>query len=386
MNVLFLLRLWPVYGGGETVTIRLANGMIKKGWQVSVAYFKESVKKDALCVDSRVSLFRIDGVDCNEFEADASCGQYVQDNVIRVIKDKNIDVVINQWWPVYYIDRLKSETKAKIITCLHQAFYTPSFSGSGISSVAKKLFSPLYKAYKKAKAVKAVRDYLPFVDKYIFLSPSFQRQFMDFANYTDNEDKLGAIPNPLVYDANTTEDELESKENIVLLVGRMLEGQKRITRAIRIWKMIEADKELNGWRFVVVGEGPDLPLYKKMAHKFRLQRISFEGYQNPLPYYKRAKIFMMTSAFEGFPMTLVEAQQCGVVPVVMDSYLSLHDIVEDGVNGMITPNGDVPMFARKLSSLMKNDAFRLGMAVNALETSKKFNVDNILKKWEVYIR
>lgn len=246
----------------------------------------------------------------------------------------------------------------------------------------KRLFPYLYKAYKKEAAVKEVCSYLPFVDKYIFLSPLYQKQFMDFANHADNENKLGAIPNPLVYDVNVTKDELESKENIVLLVGRMLEGQKRITRAIRIWKMIEADNELNGWRFVVVGEGPDLPLYKKMAQEFRLQRVSFEGYQNPLPYYKRAKIFMMTSAFEGFAMTLVEAQQCGVVPVVMDSHLSLHDIVEDDVNGVITPNGNVAVFAQRLSILMKDNSLRLDMAMSALETSRRFGIDNILSMWK----
>ena len=31
MNIAFLLRLWPVYGGGETVTISLANEMVKRG-------------------------------------------------------------------------------------------------------------------------------------------------------------------------------------------------------------------------------------------------------------------------------------------------------------------------------------------------------------------
>lgn len=386
MNVVFLLRLWPVYGGGETVTIRLANGMLQKGWNVAVVYFKDSLKKDSLKVDKRIRQFKIDGVDCNEFEAHFSCGQYVQDNVISFIRENKIDVVINQWWPVFYIDRLKSETNAKIITCLHQAFYTPLLGGSGVKNMVKKLFAPFYFAYKKSKAVKEVSAYLPYVDKYIFLSSSFQKQFLDFSHYADKENKLGFIPNPLVYDIGITKDDFQSKENIVLLVGRMLEGQKRVTRAIKVWQKIEKDKDLIGWRFVVVGEGPDLSMYKKMAQSFGLQRISFEGYKNPQPYYKKAKIFVMTSAFEGFGMTLVEAQQCGVVPVVMDSYLSLHDIVEDGVNGVITSNGDVPMFARKLSSLMKDDTFRLGMAVNALETSKKFNLDNILKKWEVYIR
>ena len=42
MNVIFLHRVWPVYGGGETVTICLANEMVKRGFNVHIAYFKDS--------------------------------------------------------------------------------------------------------------------------------------------------------------------------------------------------------------------------------------------------------------------------------------------------------------------------------------------------------
>ena len=42
MNILFLQRLWPVYGGGETVTITLANEMVLRGWNVGVLYFKQN--------------------------------------------------------------------------------------------------------------------------------------------------------------------------------------------------------------------------------------------------------------------------------------------------------------------------------------------------------
>lgn len=45
MNILFLLRLYPVYGGGETVTLCLANEMVKRGWNVSILYFKENTRK-----------------------------------------------------------------------------------------------------------------------------------------------------------------------------------------------------------------------------------------------------------------------------------------------------------------------------------------------------
>ena len=41
MSILFLLRLWPVYGGGESVMICVDNEMVKSGWNVSVGYFKK---------------------------------------------------------------------------------------------------------------------------------------------------------------------------------------------------------------------------------------------------------------------------------------------------------------------------------------------------------
>lgn len=58
MNILFLLRLWPVYGGGETVTICLANEMVKRGWNVGVAYFKESMKENLLEISPKVHSFK----------------------------------------------------------------------------------------------------------------------------------------------------------------------------------------------------------------------------------------------------------------------------------------------------------------------------------------
>ena len=70
MNILFLLRLWPVYGGGETVTICLANELVKRGCQVSVAFFKESNKAQMPFIDKRVKAVRLDGGDSDEFHSD----------------------------------------------------------------------------------------------------------------------------------------------------------------------------------------------------------------------------------------------------------------------------------------------------------------------------
>lgn len=65
-----------------------------------------------------------------------------------------------------------------------------------------------------------------------------------------------------------------------------------------------------------------------------LKNVLFEGRQNPLSYYRRAAVFLMTSLFEGFGVTLTEAQQMGVVPMAMDSFEAVHDIINHRVSGI----------------------------------------------------
>ena len=385
MNILFLLRLWPVYGGGETVTICLANEMVRRGWRVSVAYFKDTTREQMPFIDERIKTLHIEDIDCNEFMQSEADGDKVQDAVIDYIKKNNVDVIINQWWLPYYISRLKKETSAKVISCLHQAFFTPILDEKGIKGYGKRLFRLVYESWKKKDKVRDVMSYLPYVDRYVFLSPHFQHQFENFAHYVNCEGKLDAIPNPTVYSSIITEEKFRNKENIVLLVGRMLEGQKRITRALRIWGKVQQNDIAKSWRFVIVGDGPDLPMYKQMAADLKLERIAFEGYQQPLPYYEKARIFLMTSQFEGFGMTLVESQQQGVVPMVMDSFLSLHDIVKSGENGIIVPNRDEQAFATALIDLMGDKPRLDAIAHKGMETCQQFSVSKVADKWEKLI-
>jgi len=381
MNILFLLRLWPVYGGGETVTICLANEMISRGWEVHVAFFEERTNEHIPFINSRIKTHRIDKIDCNEFHANLNDADKVRFAIKEIIVKHKIQAVINQWLPVEYIKGLKDFGQAKIITCLHQALYTPILDSKGAKGVIKRIIEPLYLYIKKREAVNSVMKFLPHVDNFVFLSPSFQKQFLELSNYKDFDHKLASIPNPLVFDRQISPDEYTQKENIVLLVGRMLEGQKKISRALEIWKRIESYEEFGSWRFILVGDGPDITKYKNFARQNRLKQISFEGFKQPLQYYLKSKIFLMTSAFEGFGMTLIESAQFGVVPIVMDSYLSLHDIIRDGYNGIITKKNDLYEFTEKITFLMRNDEYRNKLAYNGLESCNKFSAKNIVDMW-----
>ena len=125
-----------------------------------------------------------------------------------------------------------------------------------------------------------------------------------------------------------------------------------------------------------------MAITKELSNQLQIKHIIFEGFKNPRKYYNYASIFMMTSAFEGFGMTLVEAQQYAIVPMAMDTYSSLHDIIKNEYNGIIVSDNDIKGYVEKLKKLMADKEYRKRLAMNGLESCKKFAVEFIANQWE----
>lgn len=121
-------------------------------------------------------------------------------------------------------------------------------------------------------------------------------------------------------------------------------------------------------------------LVQKSSHTLWLTTCLFEG-QKSEPYYNEASIFMMTSSFEGWGLTLTEAQQYGCVPLAFRSFASLTDIITDKVNGFAIPNDDISLYIKQIKLLMTDEKLRKSMSANAIESSKQFSIEIIIKKW-----
>ena len=136
-----------------------------------------------------------------------------------------------------------------------------------------------------------------------------------------------------------------------------------------------------------VGDGPERANVERRARELGLKHVSFDGFQQPRPYYERASVLVLASEYEGFPLVLAECMSFGVVPVVYGSYSAVYDIVKNGENGMIVqPRGgrfDVSEMAQALATVMADDNKRDGMAQRAIETSKRdYSVENIYSSWK----
>ena len=101
---------------------------------------------------------------------------------------------------------------------------------------------------------------------------------------------------------------------IILMVSR-LEPEKRIDLAIKsLAKFLPAVKNVG---LAIVGSGSEEMRLKHLVDELGLgDYVKFEGWQENLAtYYKTADLFLVTSSYEGYGLTIVEAKACGL-PVV----------------------------------------------------------------------
>lgn len=188
------------------------------------------------------------------------------------------------------------------------------------------------------------------------------------------------INNPLSWEKVEDAKILQQKKKQVLIVSRLYNPEKRIDRALKIWKILE-QRGFVDWKLIIVGAGVHEGYLQGLSEELALKNVTFTGRQDPIPYYRDAALFMMTSAVEGWGLTLTESMQTGVVPIAFDSYPALHDIITDSYDGCIIPNDDLEAYANCMEELMCNREKRERIAKNGLESCRRFEINRIVEQW-----
>ena len=111
-------------------------------------------------------------------------------------------------------------------------------------------------------------------------------------------------------------------------------------------------------------------------------RVTIMGFVNPIEYYKRDSILLLTSDYEGFGLVIVEAMILGVVPVVYYSFESANDLITNGYNGLLIEKPfDLQSFTKAIKKLMGKTDYWNTLSQNGRIVSEKFSVDNIVIDW-----
>ena len=152
---------------------------------------------------------------------------------------------------------------------------------------------------------------------------------------------------------------------------------------MKIWKLYQSTyPEAKEWSLRIIGNGNCASDYQYWVEKNNVPNIYFEGQvDDTIEFYLSAAVFMMTSDSEGWGLTLMEAQQMGCVPIAFNSYESIREIIQDGVNGFLVKEMNIEDFVEKLHILTINTDIRTSMAVNGLEVINRFSVNRMIGKW-----
>lgn len=382
-NILFLMKVFEV-GGQEVVTATLADTFVKYGHRVVIASFKQPNEMMVKRTNPNVHFYTI-----GDFKY---CKENVE-AVRNILKAHHIDVVINQWGlpyvPCKVLNVAKEGLKVKIISIYHNSPDTNARI-KNVEIALMETHNPLKKAmlYAKKFAFKQITSRsMKYVyehsDLYMVLSPSFVNKFKAFTGI-HNPTHLQVQTNPVTIDSSSYQYDFLKKQKEIIYMGRIDYNQKRVYRVIDTWAKLEA--KFPDWKLTIVGDGVERKNIEKQVKNYGLERVSFEGFQQPKPYYERATILLLTSEYEGFPLVLAECMSFGVIPAVYNSYSAVADIIADGKDGIVIPCNKegyrADEAASLLSGIMEDEEKREAMALAAIEKSKEYSVERIYLEWE----
>lgn len=181
------------------------------------------------------------------------------------------------------------------------------------------------------------------------------------------------IYNPLFFSSDQRADPENRK---VIFLGRLSE-EKRVHLAIRHFKDIVEENHLTDWVFEIYGDR-DLedeirrqtavcPYVKCMGRTDSVRETLLSG-----------SLLMLTSRFEGMPLTVLEANECGLPVIAYDFGESAGEVIRDGVTGIIVPQDDRDAYVQQLTRLLLMPQYRQKLAENAKEFAKAFSEESIL--------
>lgn len=126
----------------------------------------------------------------------------------------------------------------------------------------------------------------------------------------------------------------DTSKKVIVTVARLIirnKGQDLIVKAAKIIK----DKGLD-FKWILVGDGPDYLMLSKQIEEAGLNDyVILAGLQsNPYPFIRRADLYVQTSRYEGFGLTITEAKILRK-PIVTTNFPSAYNQIIDGENGLI---------------------------------------------------
>ncbi len=345
-KIAFVVEKISNRAGIERAVINSVNGLIKTGkYDISIiSIFTDNSDYPAYLLDKNVKLIHLR---INKGSKYAWYIKFVK-AIRKVIKNESIRYVIGTTHGINSC--LGSVRKnSKVIGCEH-------FNYDSCSKIMR--FSK-YITYPKLDALVLLT--IPDSKRYFYVG----------------ENKLYVIPNIVSFQ---TEDNAKFDAKRIIAVGR-LSRQKGFDYLIQVAKKLK--NEIPEWQIDILGDGDQREYLLNEIQKNNLNNfVNIKpATNNIMEELLKSSIYVMTSRFEGLPMVLIEAQECGLPIVSFDCKEGPNQIIQDNKNGYLVEVGDINIFVDKVISITKNEEMWNVFSKNAKENADNYSEGRIIKLW-----
>jgi glycosyltransferase involved in cell wall biosynthesis len=172
---------------------------------------------------------------------------------------------------------------------------------------------------------------------------------------------------------------LDSK--VVVAAGRM-GPQKGFDRLLPVWAKVAPQHP--DWELRIWGGGKGIGKLRRQAEELGVaDSAHVMGFTQKLhEEFASSSLYVMSSRKEGFPMVLLEAMSVGLPVVSYDCPTGPRDIIREGVDGHVVPDGDGDALAAALSGLMEDEERRKAFGAAAVEGAARYDIAAIAGRWE----
>lgn len=170
----------------------------------------------------------------------------------------------------------------------------------------------------------------------------------------------------------------KDKKTVKLIMVARFEDQKDQELLIRALSNLKDQK----WQLEFVGDGSNLPKMKNLAKDLEVNnKINFLGFRKDVKnLLSQADIFVLTSNYEGLPITILEAMRAKL-PVVASDVGGVVEQVKDGQTGFTIQGKDINKLTKSLNALISDKELREEMGTNGYELFREqFTFEGMYQK------